>query len=112
MVLLIANWIVNALALYIVSKIVPGVYVSDFISALVAVIVIGFVNAIVKPILLFLTLPISILTLGLFTFIVNAAMLLLASLVAPGFKVDGFSTALIASIVLSVVSVILHALTR
>lgn len=112
MFMLLANWIVNALALFIVSKIVPGIFLSDFASALVAVIVIGFINAIIKPILLLLTLPINILTLGLFTFIINAAMLLLASTFTPGFKVDGFVTALVGSILLSIVSTILHMLTR
>lgn len=112
MMTIIANWIVNALALYIVSKIVPGIFLSDFVSALVAVVVIGFINAIIKPILLFLTLPITIVTLGLFTFILNAVLLSFASFLTSGFKVDGFATAFIASILLSIVSTILHFLTK
>ncbi len=106
---LIANWFLNALALFIVSKIVSGIELRGFGAALVAVLVIGLVNALVKPILLILTLPITILTLGLFTFVLNALMLLLASNLVNGFRVDGFWTALVASILLSIVSTILHA---
>lgn len=109
---LVANWVLNALALFIVSKILVGIYVADFWSALAAAAVIGFVNALVKPILLFLTLPITILTLGLFTFVINALMLLLAGAVTPGFRVDGFATALVGSILLSLVATIFHSLVR
>lgn len=108
----IANWIINALALYVVSKILPGIALVDFWSAMVAVVVIGLVNALVKPLFLLLTLPLNLLTLGLFTFIINALMLWLASNFTPGFKVDGFGTALLGSILLSVVSTLLHALVR
>lgn len=110
MVKLIANWVLNALALFIVSKILSGIYVADFTTALIAALVIGLVNALIKPFLLFLTLPITILTLGLFTFVLNALMLLLAGAVTPGFRVDGFMTALIGSILLSLISTILHSL--
>ncbi len=107
-----ANWVLNAIALFIVSKIIPGIRLQDFGSALIAVVIIGLVNALIKPILFFFTLPITIITLGLFTFILNACMLLLASSLTPGFKVDGFGTALIGSIVLSVISTVLHSLVR
>ncbi len=110
MLALIVSWVLNALALYIVASILPGIHLADFGSALVAAIIIGFVNALVKPILLLLTLPISILTLGLFALVINAAMLLLASAISPGFKVDGFLTALVGSILLSIVTTILHSL--
>ncbi len=105
---IIANWFLNALALLIVSKIVPGIELRGFGAALVAVLVIGLVNALIKPILLILTLPITILTLGLFTFVLNALMLLLASNLVAGFRVDGFWTALVGSILLSLISTILH----
>ena len=110
MVNIIVTWFLNALALYIVAKVLPGIHLSDFGSALVAAIVIGWVNALIKPILLLLTLPISIVTLGLFALVINALMLLLASAISPGFKVDGFSTALVGSILLSIVTMILHSL--
>lgn len=106
----IANWVLNALALYLVSKILTGIQLRDFWSALIAVAVIGLVNALIKPILLLLTLPITILTLGLFTFVINALMLLLASSFAPGFHIDGFGTALLGSILLSIISTLLHRL--
>src|SRR3972149_3229805 len=110
MFVLIAKWVLNALALYIVSKIIPGIMLTDFGSALVPGIVIGLMNALVKPILLLLTLPINILSLGLFTFVLNAALLLLASSLTPGFKIEGFWTAVIGSILLSLISTILHSL--
>jgi len=110
MVKLAANWVLSALALFLVSKIISGIYVADFGSALVAALVIGLVNALVKPILLFLTLPINILTLGLFTFVVNALLLMLSGAVTPGFRVDGFGTALVGSVLLSLISTVLHTL--
>ena len=109
---LIANWVLNALALFIVSKILSGIQLTDFWSAMAAAVVIGLVNALVKPLFLILTLPINILTLGLFTLVINALMLWLASSVTPGFKIDGFGTALLGSILLSVVSTLLHALVQ
>src|SRR3989304_8895850 len=95
---LIANWIVNGLALYLVSRLVTGIHLDGFGSALVAVAVISLVNSLVKPVLFVLTLPITILSLGLFAFILNALMLLLASAITPGFKVDGLATAIVASL--------------
>ncbi|MBI3577723.1 phage holin family protein [Candidatus Gottesmanbacteria bacterium] len=108
MVNLIIHWVLNGLALFIVSRILPGIVVKDFGTALIAALVIGLVNALVRPVLLLLTLPINILTLGLFTFVLNALMLLLAGSITPGFAVDGFWTALIGSILLSLVATILH----
>lgn len=108
MVRFIANWIVNGLALYIVSQIVTGIYLEGFGAALLAAAVIGLVNALVKPILILATLPINFVTLGLFTFVVNAVMLLLASALTPGFRIDGFGTALLGAVLLSLISSILH----
>lgn len=107
---LIIRWFINALSLFIVSRIVPGVELSDFGAALIAVIIIGLVNAFIKPILVLLTLPVNILTLGLFTFVLNAVMLMLAGSLAPGFKVDGFVPALLGSILLTIVSTLLFSL--
>ncbi len=109
---ILAEWFLNGLGLYIVSRIVPGIVLSDFVSALVAVVIIGLVNALVKPILVLLTLPITILSLGLFTFILNALLLMLASSLTPGFHIDGFGTALIGSVLLSVINLLLHALVK
>lgn len=105
---LLINWFVGALALFIVSRLVPGFHLDGFGAALIASLVIGFVNALIKPLLLLLTLPITILTLGLFTLVINALMLLLASSFAPGFTIDSFGTAFISSILLTIVSTILH----
>ena len=112
MIKLIANWFLNALALYVVAYIVPGVHLDNFQAALIASIVIGFLNAIVKPILLLLTLPVTILTLGLFVFVINALMLLLAGSITPGFRVDGLVTAMIGSILLTVVTMIFNSLVK
>lgn len=110
MVKLIANWVLNGLALFIVSKIISGIHVSDFWSSMVAVVVIGLINALIKPVLLLFTLPINIVTLGLFTFVINAVLLLAAGHITPGFYVEGFGAAFIGSILLSIVSTILHSL--
>ena len=104
------RWFVNALSLYIVSKIVPGIAVKDFTTSLVASVIIGLINTLIKPVLLFFTLPINILTLGLFTFIVNAGLLLLAGNLISGFSVSNFWSALIGSILLSLVSTVLFSL--
>lgn len=108
----VANWVLTALALYVVTRILPGFQVDDFGSALIAVIVIGLVNALVKPLFIVLTLPATILTLGLFLLVINALMLMLASSVTPGFRVDGFGTALIGSILLSLITALLQSLVR
>ena len=107
---ILINWLISAVAIIVTAYILPGVVISSFSSALVAALVLGLLNAFVRPILLFLTLPINILTLGLFTFVINALVILLASDLVPGFKVDGFLTALIFSIVLSLINYVLFSL--
>lgn len=102
------TWIVAAVSLVITAYIVPGITVASFPAAMVAAVFIGLVNAVVRPIITLLTLPLSILTLGLFLFVVNAISLSLASWLAGafdiGFDVSGFWPALFGSIVLSFVS--------
>ncbi|MEG4852736.1 phage holin family protein [Microcoleus sp. B5-D4] len=102
------TWIVAAVSLIITANIVPGIAVVSFPAAMLAAVVIGLVNAIVRPILTLLTLPLTIITLGLFLFVVNAISLSLASWLAGafniGFAVNGFWPALLGSIVLSFVS--------
>lgn len=112
MLVWIARWVLNALALYIVSEIVPGVHVTDFKSAMVAVVVIALVNILVRPILFLLTLPATIVTLGLFTFVLNALLLLIASALSPGLEVEGFGAALLGSLLYSIVSTLLLALVK
>ena len=104
--------VLNALALVVTAYIVPGFRVNDFVSAMLTAIVIGLINTFIKPILSFLTAPINMLTLGLFTFVVNAIVLYLASLVVPGFKIDGVLAAILGAVVLSVVAVVISTLVK
>ncbi|MEZ6255169.1 MAG: phage holin family protein [Patescibacteria group bacterium] len=106
------NLIVSTLSVLVAAYILPGVVVSTVFVALVVAIVFGVLNAVVKPLLMFLTLPFNILTLGLFTFVVNAVLVMLASAVVPGFGVDGFLYALLFSLVTSLVSSFLATLVK
>ncbi len=107
---ILINWLISAFAIIVTAYLLPGVHVSSFSAALVAAIVLGIINAFLKPILLILTLPINLLTLGLFTFVVNALVIILTANLVPGFKVDGFWWALFFSIVLSIINSFLHQL--
>ena len=104
----LVHWILSALALWIVAHVVRGIYVSGPMAALIAALVIGFVNATLGLILKVLTFPLTILTLGLFWFVINALMLKLAAAIVPGFKVRGFLPALIGAVLMSIVSSILQ----
>ena len=99
---ILINWIISAMVIVVAAYIVPGVHVSGFVTALAVALVLGIVNAVLKPVLVILTLPISILTLGLFTFVLNAVLILLVGWIVPGFIVDGFFAALVFGIVLSI----------
>src|SRR3989339_1173758 len=101
---LIFRWLINAIALLLVANIVPGFGVSTFYTALIAALVLGLANALIRPILLVLTLPINILTLGLFTFVLNALMVWFVSTIVNGFTVEGFVPAFLAALFLWVVS--------
>lgn len=100
MLSLLLIWLVNALALLIVSSLIPGFRIEGLFSALVVALVLGFVNAIIRPLVLLLTLPITIVTLGLFIFVINALMLLLVSSIVKGFTIEGFAPAFWAAIAL------------
>jgi putative membrane protein len=104
------TWLGTAVALLITSKIVPGIILTSFTAALIAAVVIGLVNAIVRPVLQILAFPISLITLGLFTFVINGLTLWLASSITPGsgFEIQGFIPAFLGSIVLSIVSGIIN----
>ncbi|MCU0679423.1 MAG: phage holin family protein [Planctomycetes bacterium] len=106
--MIILKWLVNVAAILISSYIIPGVNVKNFWTAVWLSIFFGFVNITLKPLLIILTLPINILTLGLFTLVINALMVLLARSVIKGFSVEGFWVAMLFSIVLSVVSYLLN----
>ncbi len=102
---IIVNWILSAIAIGITAYLLPGVHINGGVTTLLVLsVVLGLINAILKPILKLLTLPITILTLGLFSLVINALMILLASSIVPNFVVDGFWWALLFSIVLSLVN--------
>jgi putative membrane protein len=103
---LIAYFVVMAAAMMLLSRILPGFQVSGWGPAILAAVVLAVVNTIVKPILFVLTLPFTIITLGLFLFILNALMLSLTAALVPGFRIHGFGTTLVASILLAVVGMI------
>jgi putative membrane protein len=108
MIHFIIRLIVNAIALMIVAYLLPGVQVTGFAGALVAALVLGVVNAILRPILVLLTLPIQIVTLGLFTLVINAALFYWVGHMGIGLVVHGFWTAFVGAIVLSIVSFALN----
>lgn len=101
---LIMTWVLSAVAVSISAWIVPGVSVDSFGKAMVAAAILGIVNALVRPLLVLLTLPVTILTLGLFLLVVNAACVAIAANVVEGFHVEGFFPAVIMVIVLTLVS--------
>lgn len=102
--------LINVLAFYIASYLIPGMVINGWQTLLVIAVVWGILTIIMKPILIILTLPINILTLGLFTFVINAVLLLITSNIVPGFKIEGFGTALLAAIVLTIVNSFLSSL--
>lgn len=104
----IIHWVLNALAVIIAAYLLPGVHVTGFTAALILALVLGLINLVIRPVLLALSLPINILTLGLFTFVINALMVMLAAKLVPGFSVDGFLWALIFGILLALVNSVLH----
>ena len=112
MLKLIANWILSALAIIVTAYLVPGVRVDSFTTALIVAIVLGIVNAVLKPLLVILTLPITLISLGLFMFVINAVMVLVVDRLVPGFGVNSFITALLFSLVLSVVNWFLFRLVK
>ena len=106
MLTLLTRWIVNAAALLLVAYLYPGVHVEGFVAALVAALVLGLVNAVVRPLLVILTLPVTLLTLGLFLFVINALLFWLVAEIVKGFTVTGFGAALLGSILYSVITLI------
>lgn len=106
---LLINLLVNGLAVFITAYILPGVVVDGFVAAIIAAVILGMVNTFIKPLLIILTLPITIMTLGLFILVINAFLVLLVSVVVPGFVVAGIWWAVLFSIVLALVSAVLEA---
>jgi putative membrane protein len=105
---LLLNWLVTTVAILIAGYLLPGVEIRNFFTAVITALVLGLINAIIRPVLIILTLPLTVVTLGLFIFIINAFLVLLTSAIVPGFTVQGFSWALLFSLVFSTVSFVLH----
>lgn len=103
-------WLINTLALIAVAYLMPSITVSSFTSALVAALILGLVNAVIRPILVLLTLPVTVLTLGLFIFVINGLLFWFVGSFVQGFVVQGFWAGLIGSILFSLVSWVLSAL--
>lgn len=111
MLRLLLNWVLSAFAVWVVAQVVKGVYVSGWKSALIAALVIGFINATIGFVLKIVTFPLTVVTLGIFWLVINALMLELASaLLSPGFQVHGFLAAFLGAIVLSLVNLLLKAI--
>jgi len=107
---LLLSWVLSAIAVWIVARLVPGISVSGPVAALIAALAIGFINATIGLVLKVITFPLTLITLGLFWFVINALMLELASAVVPGFRVHGFFAAFVGAIVLSLVNMLLKSL--
>jgi putative membrane protein len=105
----ILHWVVAAFAVMLVAYIVPGIHVNGFMAALIAAVMMAVVNTLIAPVIGLLALPVTILTLGLFGWVINAAMFGLAAYLVPGFSVDGFLPALIGSALLAIVTGLLGA---
>jgi putative membrane protein len=101
---MLIRWIINALALMLVAYLFPKIDVSGFYIALVTALILGLINAFIRPILILITLPINILTLGLFTFVLNAILFWFVASFIDGFHVDGFWTAFFGALVFSIIS--------
>ena len=108
MMFLLLHWMLSALSLMIVAHLVSGFHIESFGTALLASLVIGLINATLGLVLKIVTIPLTIVTLGLFLFVVNAIVLLLASKLVSGFLIAGFGSALLAAVVLSLVHLILR----
>lgn len=106
MATLIVKWLISSIALFAVGSLLPGIHVADYMTALWAALALGILNAIVRPILLLLTLPINLITLGLFTFVLNGFVFWLATKFVTGFTVDGFWWAVLGALLVSAISTV------
>ena len=105
---LLVKWILFAIVIIFIAWIIPGISVSSFPAALLACIIIALINTFIKPVVELISLPVNFLTLGLFTFVINALLLMLAGVISPGFEVKGFFSALLGSIILAIFSGIIN----
>jgi putative membrane protein len=102
--------LISSIAIFVAANILPGVKIDSFMTALIVAVVLGFLNAFMRPLLLILTLPLNILTLGLFTFVIMGGIVLLVSAIVPGFHVSGFFPAVLFALVLAVINAFLRSL--
>lgn len=105
MLTILLKWLGLALAVMFVGWVVPGITVASFMTALIASAVIALVNVVIKPVLVLLTLPINILTLGLFILVINALLFMFVAYLVPGVEVDGFWSAFLGALILSILSI-------
>ena len=106
----IFSWVIATVAVFVSAYVIPGVEIDGVLAAFVTAIILGIVNTFIKPVLLVLTLPISIFTLGLFTLVINAFLIMLTGYIVPGFEVAGFGWALLFGLILSLVNFFLNKL--
>ncbi len=104
---MLVNLVVNAIAFYVVAYLIPGVEITGWEALLVVAVVWGIMAMLVRPLLVLLTLPVNIATLGLFTFVINALLLMLTARLVPGFEIVSFWVALLAAVMLSLVNMVL-----
>ena len=101
----LVRWVIYSLVIIFMAWLIPGITVENFLSAMLVCVIMALINTFIKPFLQIISLPITFLTLGLFSFVINALMLMLAGWITPGFEVEGFLSALLGSIVLSLAGI-------
>lgn len=101
---IIINLLIKSLAVFIAAYLIPGINIESFFTAVVVAVVLGIINTLIKPIIIILTLPINVMTLGIFTLVINGLLIILTAKLVPGFSVSGFWTAISFSIVLFIVN--------
>ncbi|MGZ7042460.1 MAG: phage holin family protein [Thermoanaerobaculia bacterium] len=109
---LLFRWLLNTLALFIVVTLVPHFQYRSVVTLAIAALVLGLLNAVVRPVLFFLTLPLTIITLGLFLLVLNAVMLELTAMLVPGFRIDSFGWAVVGALVLTIISLVTNRIGR
>lgn len=104
------RWIINVVALVLIARLVPGIELSGWYAAFIVALILGIINVVLKPILLFLTLPLNIITLGLFTLVINGLLFWFAASIVKGFDVGGFYTAFLGALLMSLINIIAHSI--
>lgn len=110
MTTILVKWLVLALAVFLVGNFLPGIHIADYMTALWVALMLGIANVVIRPILLLITFPINLLTLGLFTFVVNGFLFWLATKFVANFTIDGFWTAVLGAFIVSIITMVLDRL--